>query len=458
MLTLDAAAYAREGFDTAPGASAGAPAIARDLRVVPVTFRPVHYDAARKVLRVSRQVRVRIDFAGRDLTNALARTSDFIPESFDRLYRAMVVNYAPRAAPLRATEPRAAAPRSASAPGSSSARTTPTVTTRLQPLIDWRQREGYTVTLATTAETGTTDDLDQGLHPERLQHLDAAAGVRRLGRGRRRHLRHPHLVRDLSGESGEGDHPYTPARRRRHPQRRPHRAALLQHPHRARDHRGQDGELRERPRTSGRSRLVHPRLPGGRPAATPGYSSVQVMQWIKTRLRQIGYTQIDTVFSGNFVSQMSTALNRGDTIFCLPRLLRVQRLDQQQHLRPDQHQQAPLRRHQHLRDRLLRRRDEQLRGLPARGHRRRAQGGGRRHRHRHHRHPHPLQQLLHLGHLPGAALRGPVGDGRGPHPRQVRALPELLARPTRTRRPASALEQPHGGPGRPDLDRRAHAR
>jgi hypothetical protein len=47
-----------------------------------------------------------------------------------------------------------------------------------------------------------------------------------------------------------------------------------------------------------------------------GYSTVQVEQWIKTRLLQMGYAQIDTVFSGSFVSQMSTDLNRGDTIFC----------------------------------------------------------------------------------------------------------------------------------------------
>ena len=49
--------------------------------------------------------------------------------------------------------------------------------------------------------------------------------------------------------------------------------------------------------------------------SSSGISCVQVMQWIKTRLREIGYTQIDTVFCGNFVSQMTTALNRGDSIF-----------------------------------------------------------------------------------------------------------------------------------------------
>ena len=47
-----------------------------------------------------------------------------------------------------------------------------------------------------------------------------------------------------------------------------------------------------------------------------GYSTVQVQQWIKTRLLQMAYTQVDTIFSGSFVSQMATALNRGDTIFC----------------------------------------------------------------------------------------------------------------------------------------------
>ena len=46
-----------------------------------------------------------------------------------------------------------------------------------------------------------------------------------------------------------------------------------------------------------------------------GYSTVQVQQWIKTRLRQVGYADIDTVFADPFVAQMTTALNRGDTIF-----------------------------------------------------------------------------------------------------------------------------------------------
>ncbi len=38
------------------------------------------------------------------------------------------------------------------------------------------------------------------------------------------------------------------------------------------------------------------------------------MQWVKTRLIDIGYTEVDTVFTSPFVSQMTTAFNRGDTI------------------------------------------------------------------------------------------------------------------------------------------------
>ena len=173
-----------------------------------MTFRPVHYDAARKVLRVSRQVRVRIDFAGQDLTNALTRTSDFIPESFDRLYRALVVNYDAPAAP-----PGDGAKSSGTQVGLGTwlviCPNDAAVTSRLQPLVDWRQREGYTVKLATTAETGTTTTQIKAYIQNayntwrRRWSTSSSPGTPTAP------TRIPTWYESLSGYGGEGDHPYT---------------------------------------------------------------------------------------------------------------------------------------------------------------------------------------------------------------------------------------------------------
>ena len=319
-LTLDAVAYAREGFDDAPGASAGTAAIARDLRVVPLTFRPVHYDPARKTMRVSRQVRVRVDFTGQDLTNALTRTSDFIPESFDRLYRAMVVNYAPEGGSPRGSMPGdGGVKRSGAEVGLGTwlviCANNTAVTSRLQPLLDWRQREGYTVKLATTAETGTTASQIKAyiqtafntLTPP-LEHVvfagdaDGTYGL-------------PTFYENLSGYNGEGDHPYSLLAG----------GDIVSDVHAGRLSFSSLTELEVIVAKSvnyeatpfvatDRGWFTRACLVGDPDPS--GYSTIQVQQWVKTRLRQIGYSQIDTVFSGSWVSQMATALNRGDSIFC----------------------------------------------------------------------------------------------------------------------------------------------
>jgi hypothetical protein len=309
-LDMDAVAYAREGFDTTPGASVGPAAIARDLRVVPVTFRPVRYDAARKVLRVARQLRVRVDFTGRDLTNALTRTSDFIPESFDRLYKALVVNYA---------SPGSGAKSSASQVGLGTwlviCPNDAGVTSRLQTLMDWRKREGYTVRLATTAETGTTNNAIKAYIQNAYNTWTPPLEYVVLAGDGNGAYTIPTFTENLSGYGGEGDHPYSQLAG----------GDVLSDVHLGRlsysDYNTLDVIIAKSvnyeatPFTSSDPGWFTRACLVGDPGSS-GYSTVQVQQWIKTRLRKIAYTQIDTVFAGDFPTQMSTALNRGDTIFC----------------------------------------------------------------------------------------------------------------------------------------------
>ena len=147
-LAYDVAAYSRNDFGTALRAEAGAAALCRNLRVVPVTFRPVQYNPAERTLRVSGSIRVDVKFAGHDPTNARTGHVAPITPSFDRLYRHLVVNYQGPAEGDRITSGTwlVICPNDAS------------VVSHLQPLVDWRSRKGYPVRVATTAETGTSAD------------------------------------------------------------------------------------------------------------------------------------------------------------------------------------------------------------------------------------------------------------------------------------------------------------
>jgi hypothetical protein len=300
-LVLDAAAYARDGFGDAPLADAGQPALVRHLRVVPLTIQPVQYNPARGTIRVAGRLRVEVRFDGSDSRNVARSAERSIPSSFDRIYRQLVVNYAepPQGTRIESGTWLVICPND------------PGVISRLQPLLDWRKRKGFPARLVTTVETGPSStqikNYIQAAYdlwsdpPEFIVLAGDASGTYVV----------PTWYEPNTG--GEGDFPYTQLEG----------DDLLSDAHVGRLSFNTLPELEtivakivgyesnpflNDPGWFTRACLV------GDPGAS-GYSTVQVMQWIKTRLRQLGYTQIDTVFSGDFPSQMSTALNRGDTIF-----------------------------------------------------------------------------------------------------------------------------------------------
>ena len=144
---FDAAAYARNDFGAEPSAQRGHAAIMRDLRVVPLTFRPIRYNPAQGILKVARKIRLEVSFEGEDLENAMTEAPRPIPPSFDALYRGLVVNYS---GPGQGRDIQ---------PGSwvVICPNNTDVTSRLQPLVDWHKRKGIPSVLATTAETGTSN-------------------------------------------------------------------------------------------------------------------------------------------------------------------------------------------------------------------------------------------------------------------------------------------------------------
>lgn len=299
----DTAAYSIDAYGGGAPATVGSPAILRDLRVVPLTFNPIQFNPVTQTMKVADRVRVDITFEGQNLENVRRSDRRSIPPSFNRMYQELVVNYeGPRSGV--SVEPGTYL---LICPNDSG------VISRLQPLLDWRERKGYKVQLVTTSVTGEfTDDIKsyiQSVYDSADPPLEyvALAGDART----------PYRVRtwfeDVSGYDGEGDHPYTQLEG----------GDILADVHIGRLSFSDYGELETIvAKVVGYESTPYLSDPGWYTRACltgdpydSGYSTVIVQQWIKRRLRQIGYTEIDTIYSGSFVSQMRTALNRGDTIF-----------------------------------------------------------------------------------------------------------------------------------------------
>ncbi|MBD3236696.1 MAG: hypothetical protein GF330_08330, partial [Candidatus Eisenbacteria bacterium] len=296
---VDATCYDGSQLVGGDPVSLGDPALARGLRVVPITFRPVRYDPAQDRLEVAKRIAVEVHFAGIDLRNTPSEAPRRTPPSFDRLYRRLVVNYE--------------GPRDGQAPLPGSyvlvCPDNPTVVDLLQPLVEWRTRKGCEVHLATTAETGTTREQIQSWLQTAYETWENPP-------------EYVTLVGDVSGTIaipywtygyGESDHPYV----------------LWE----GGDYLPEAHVGRISVETYDQLELYVHKIVGyestpymaetdwytracltGDPSYS-GLTCVQIMQWLKTRLLEYGYTEIDTIFSSPFESQMSASLNRGVTAF-----------------------------------------------------------------------------------------------------------------------------------------------
>jgi hypothetical protein len=301
--TIDAAAYSRSGYGPSDPARIGEPALARDLRVVPIMVRPVRYDPARGTIEVAGRVRIRVTFTGEDLRNTPARAPRAIAPSFDRLYRELVVNY--EGARDGETAGRGCYVIICPDDGS--------VTAALQPLVEWRTREGYEVHLVTTAATGTTNtDIKAWIQnaydtwdnpPEYITLVGDAGGSIAI----------PCWNEEHTGYNGDTDHTYVELAG----------DDVLPDAHIGRISVDTPEVLtlyvnkivgyETAPYMTDTSWFTRACLVGD--ASGSGYTCIQIMQWLKSRLLERGYTDVDTVFAAPFVAQMLQSLNQGGTAF-----------------------------------------------------------------------------------------------------------------------------------------------
>ncbi len=299
---IDRAAYAAGAATEPYSVTAGAPGILHGQHVAPVVFQPVRYDPATDELRIAGRLEVELRFERSNAAPAPARQHDYLPESFDRFLRSAVVGY-------ERSDDVTVGPGSylIICPNNAD------VIDALQPLVEWRQRQGYHVTLAHTGQTGSNTTSIKAYilnyyetEPVPLEYVvlagDASGNVTI-----------PTFRENVSGYHGEGDHYYTNLE-------------------------GDDtladvhiGRLTCRSSTELQSIVskildyeTNPPLADSgwftRACATgdPSYSgitTVYVNQWLKAQLEYRGYTQVDTIFSGNFPILMTNSINQGLTVF-----------------------------------------------------------------------------------------------------------------------------------------------
>ncbi|MBM4131627.1 hypothetical protein FJ250_11480, partial [bacterium] len=196
------------------------------------------------------------------------------------------------------------------------ARNNATVLTKLQPLLDWRRRQGYTVEVVNADAVGNTTS---GIKAALQAIYDDPA---------RPPLEHVVMVGDgggstgvatwretLSGYNGEGDHYYSMLEGDDiladvHVGRLSFSAlALTQLDVIVNKIVGYESNPpMDNTAWYGRASLM------GDPG-TSGITTIWVNQWLKTKLQQLGWTHIDTTWSGNFATQMVATLNPGASVF-----------------------------------------------------------------------------------------------------------------------------------------------
>jgi hypothetical protein len=297
---LDGAWYARAPR-TEPTVTIGEPALIRGQRVVPVTFSPLSYDPRTGELAAARTMTVDIAFGGRDARNN-AGVPRPIPASFATMFEDAIVGW-------QRDENVVAGPGSylMICPND------PAVLAAVQPLAAWRARQGYNTVVATTAQAGTTAPAIKAYIQAQYNTLNPPLEFVTLVGDANGAVSLPCWFENLSGYGGEGDLDYALLEG----------ADVLVDVHLGRVSVSSVAELQiavskivsyeSTPDLTQTNWFTTAGLTGD--PSSSGYSCVWVNQFVKESLQHLGYTRIDTIWSGNFVSQMMATINQGETLF-----------------------------------------------------------------------------------------------------------------------------------------------
>lgn len=298
----DQTAYSNRGYEDLTSTVIGAPAIARDLRVIPITYSPVRYNPDENKIEVASRITARIVFSGIDDRNAAPRQHTIVPMSFNNLYQNLVVNYE--------------GPRDNQVVGLGSyviiCQNNSTIINLLQPLVEWRTRRGYNVTLATTAETGTSNSSIKAWIQEKYDTWENPPEYIVLIGDTSGTLDIAHW-NESSNYHGETDHPYVQLAG----------SDILADAHIGRISVSSYDQLElyvhkivsyESDPYMDETDWYKTATVTGDPSSS-GWTTVQCMQWLQTQLLTNGYSTVHTVFGGSYDTLTLSWLDTGASSF-----------------------------------------------------------------------------------------------------------------------------------------------
>jgi hypothetical protein len=187
-------------------------------------------------------------------------------------------------------------------------------TAAVEPLLQWRREQGYHVIRATTLQAGSTTASIRAYIQQVYDTADPPLAHVCLVGDATGSVSLPTWRESVSGYNGEGDHAYT----------RLDGDDVLADVHIGRltcrtldELEGivakilayeREPDLFTDPSWFGRAVLA------GDPSSS-GTSTIYVNQWLKEQLQPLGYTQIDTIWTAPFASQIFQKLNRGASVY-----------------------------------------------------------------------------------------------------------------------------------------------
>ncbi len=285
-----------------PTAIVGEPAIMAGLRVVPVTFQPVGYDPRTGEVTVASRMTVDVQFSGSDGRNDKAFAPRMISESFATIFEEEILGFQRDASV-------------ATGPGTyiMICPNNATVLNIVEPLADWRRRQGYTVQVVTTATTGTTTTSIKSWLTTQYTSANPPLEYVTLVGDANGSVTIPTYRETYSGYNGEGDHQYTTL----------DGGDVLSDVHLGRLSVTSTSQLatvvdkildyETAPDMSDTSWFTTAGLTGD--PASSGMSCIFVNQFVKQQLLDMGYTRIDTIWSSPFLNQMLATVNQGESLF-----------------------------------------------------------------------------------------------------------------------------------------------
>ena len=143
----DEAYYSTDSFTPRGVASLGPEKIMRGCRFVTVEFFPISYNPVRAELKVYSEIKIRITLSGGDLNTTAAKLQRYASPPFRGECRNMFLNYSDYESLIKSLP---------SLPIGYLIITHDSYEGSLQPLVEWKERKGFLVTVARTSEIGSS--------------------------------------------------------------------------------------------------------------------------------------------------------------------------------------------------------------------------------------------------------------------------------------------------------------